>query len=253
MKAQYLLRFDDLCPTMDRARWERFLPLIAGFELAPILSVVPDNLDPDLDRGLPDAGFWREMQALEAAGATIGLHGYRHLCTATGSGVLVAHKQSEFAGVSLEQQRDWIGAGLKILRGKRLRPRVWVAPRHGFDKTTIRVLREEGIGVISDGFAKVPFRHDGLIWIPQQLWAPVEKQFGLWTICLHANTASDEMVADLRDFLLRFGDRFTSVERVITEWSIEDRSLDDKFCHMGTILKSRMKRFRPALSFARDR
>src|SRR5271154_1777621 len=100
MKAQYLLRFDDLCPTMDRARWERFLPLIHRFALAPILSIVPDNLDPDLDRGLLDAGFWREMQVLEAAGATIGLHGYRHLCAATGSGVLVTAKHSEFAGVS---------------------------------------------------------------------------------------------------------------------------------------------------------
>ena len=31
--AQYLLRFDDLCPTVFRPRWQRFLPLIEEFEL----------------------------------------------------------------------------------------------------------------------------------------------------------------------------------------------------------------------------
>jgi hypothetical protein len=253
MRAQYLLRFDDLCPTMDRCRWMRYWPLIVRFGLRPILAVVPENRDPELDKVLPDARFWREMLALQATGATIGLHGYQHLCTAAGRGVIGVHERSEFAGVSLEEQRRRIAAGLAILRSKGLRPQVWVAPRHGFDATTIVVLREEGVGVISDGFASAPYREDGLIWIPQQLWGPVEKKSGVWTICVHANTASDEEVADLESFLCRFGDRFTSVDRVVAEWPIGERSVGDRCMHGLTMLRVRTKRLRPVLRFERGR
>lgn len=51
--AQYLLRFDDLCPTVSRARWERFLPLIEEFGIRPILAVIPDNLDHSLELSPP--------------------------------------------------------------------------------------------------------------------------------------------------------------------------------------------------------
>ena len=78
-EAQYLLRFDDLCPTMDQARWARFAALVARFKVQPILAVVPDNRDPELERDSPDEGFWEQMRALEDSGAAIGLHGYRHV------------------------------------------------------------------------------------------------------------------------------------------------------------------------------
>ena len=244
MRAQYLLRFDDLCPTMDRRRWERFSSLIARFGIQPILAVVPDNLDPELQRDMPYAGFWDEMLALDASGAAIGLHGYRHLCLATGRSLIPLHKQSEFAGASREQQQEWIRAGLATLRSKGLQPRIWVAPRHGFDRTTLEVLREEGIGAISDGFAKRPFRDRSLTWIPQQLWQPVEKASGLWTICIHSNSASEQDVAQLESFLTRFGDRFTSLERVLSEWRIENRSLADRFFHVRKILQINISRTR---------
>ena len=56
-----------------------------------------------------------------------------------------------------ESQRERIREGLEILRGKGLHPKVFVAPRHGFDRTTLHALRKEGIRVISDGFARIPF------------------------------------------------------------------------------------------------
>ena len=248
MKAQYLLRFDDLCPTMDRARWERYLPLIARFGVRPILAVVPDNSDPDLERDLPDTQFWDKMLALEASGATIGLHGFRHLCTGMGDSLIPVQNGAEFIGVPLEMQRAWIGAGLGILRARGLHPRVWVAPRHGFDETTLRVLREEGIGVVSDGFARSPFRDQGLIWVPQQLWRPVTRASGLWTICVHSNTATDGDVEELEGFLDRFGDRFTSVERVIAEWPIAERSLGNRLFHRGMVFQNRLARLRRAVN-----
>jgi predicted deacetylase len=108
------LRFDDLCPTMDRARWQRFLPLIKRYSLRPILAVVPDNQDPELQRGPADPGFWAEMRGLEAAGAAIGIHGFQHVCMAEGRSLIPLYRTSEFAGATREAQQEWIRAGWRF-------------------------------------------------------------------------------------------------------------------------------------------
>jgi hypothetical protein len=213
--AQYLLRIDDLCPTVSAQRWPLFQSLIEEFRLKPILAVVPDNRDPDLQISLPDAKFWDRMRALEAAGAAIGLHGYRHLCVSRGRSLLDLHRTSEFAGVPAETQCAWIREGVSILRGHGLHPNIWVAPRHGFDRHTIEALLGEGISLLSDGFARVPFLLGGIRWVPQQLWGPVEKDRGLWTICVHPNTASGAEISSLRGFVAAHATQFTSVDRAL--------------------------------------
>jgi predicted deacetylase len=216
--AQYLFRFDDLCPTMARVRWKRFERLIEEFAVRPILAVVPDNRDTDLMRDPSDPDFWKKMRAWEDAGATIALHGFRHICASTGRSLVPAHAQTEFAGVPVDVQHGWIREGLCILRAHGLHPRLWVAPRHGFDAATLHALREEGIIHISDGFARVPFVRAGVTWIPQQLWGLQVKRAGLWTVCLHTNTARVETAEKLRSFLSRHRERVTSFERVNSEW-----------------------------------
>ena len=215
--AQYLLRFDDLCPTVSRSRWEQFLPLIQEFGIKPILAVVPDNKDQDLQRAEPNPEFWSQMREMESAGATIALHGYRHLCRSKGKSLVPLHRHSEFAGLPADTQRQWILAGLHILRSHGLTPRVWVAPRHGFDRYTLQALRLEGIELVSDGLARVPFTREGLTWIPQQLWEPVEKSKGLWTICVHPNAARGSKVEALTAFLRKHAAQFTSVDSVLAK------------------------------------
>lgn len=218
--AEYLLRFDDLCPTMARVPWKRFERVLEEFQLRPILAVVPDNRDPELMREPADPDFWKKMRAWEDAGATIALHGFRHLCVSRGRSLVPAPRYSEFAGVSEEIQRQWLREGLRILRSRGLHPRVWVAPRHGFDAATLRALRAEGIEYISDGLARVPFQRGGLAWLPQQLWEPVERRTGLWTICLHSNTAPAALAERLRTFLSRHAGQFTSLDRVVARQRI---------------------------------
>ena len=240
MKTEYLLRFDDLTPGMDRARWERFVPLLERFGVKPILAVVPENRDPQLRVTEDDAGFWDEMREWQRRGAAIGLHGYRHLCWSEGRGrqgrrfegrgfegrgfeglgLVPLHLQTEFAGAPEADQRAWIEAGLGILRGHGLEPRIWVAPRHGSDAATVRALRRAGIEVISDGLWRRPVTWHEAVWIPQQIWEPHVMPGGLWTICLHAGTASDALVTRLEGFLNRNAGAFTSVERVLAEWPV---------------------------------
>jgi predicted deacetylase len=215
--AQYLLRLDDLCPTVSHERWQRFRALIEEFRLQPILAIVPDNHDPALEVSPPAPRFWEEVRAMQADGAAIGLHGYRHLCTSRGRGLVPHQGASEFAGVPAEIQRLWIHEGLRMLREQKLYAKIWVAPRHGFDANTLRAVRAEGIRLLSDGFTPRAFLRDGLVWIPQQLWAPVDKPSGLWTICAHPNTASESQIAQLRAFLRSHAQQFTSVDRILND------------------------------------
>jgi predicted deacetylase len=216
--AQFLLRLDDLCPTMHHERWLEFCSLIAEFALKPILAVIPDNRDPALDLAPPDPEFWNQLRALESTGAVIGLHGLHHVCDSTARTLLNLARTSEFAGVELAVQRFWIAEGLRLLRARGLHPRIFVAPRHGFDLVTLQALAAEKLPLLSDGFVRTPFLAHGVTWIPQQLWAPILKPRGLWTICMHPNTARDEEIEQLRAFLRARSSQFTSVDRLLAEF-----------------------------------
>ncbi|MGD1108100.1 MAG: DUF2334 domain-containing protein [Terracidiphilus sp.] len=240
--AEYLLRIDDLCPTISAEPWRRVESLIEEFQLQPILAVIPDNRDPDLRVSPPDPNFFERMRRLEGAGAIIGLHGYRHLCESRGRSLLGLARTSEFAGVPAQTQRTWIHEGLRILRGHGLNPKIWVAPRHGFDRRTLDELCAEEITLLSDGFARVPFRRGSLTWIPQQLWGPVEKYRGLWTICVHPNTASDAEIAALRAFLAVHSDQFTSVYRVLFRSQPTTLTLAERLYAEAALLRLKISR-----------
>jgi len=215
--ARYLLRFDDLCPTMSQQPFERFLRILEQNQLRPILAVVPNNQDPGLELNDPDPNFWNRMCALQNSGATIAMHGLHHLCLSRGRSILSAHRETEFAGIPEDEQRNWIRAGLKSLRNRGLEPRLFVAPRHGFDRATLQALAKEGLPFLSDGFASRPYTRHGVCCIPQQLWAPVPKTRGLWTICIHTNTATVELEQDLAHFLSEHSHRFTGFNEVIAQ------------------------------------
>lgn len=160
--AHYLIRFDDLCPTMNRARWAQCEALMRRFSIRPILAVVPDNLDPELIADAEDPAFWGRMRALQEEGWTIALHGLRHDCSVAGKSLVPLHRHSEFAGVPAEKQLRMLGEGVRILNGHGLSPTVWAAPRHGFDGNTLAGLKQVGIHTVSDGLFRFPFREDGI-------------------------------------------------------------------------------------------
>ena len=51
-----------------------------------------------------DPEFWKKMQSLESAGATIAMHGYQHLCESRGKSILGLHEKTEFAGIAKDVQ-----------------------------------------------------------------------------------------------------------------------------------------------------
>lgn len=226
--ARYLLRVDDLCPTLNREPWRRLAVLIEKHGLNPILAVVPDNRDRDLRVSNPDESFWEQMRAMQRAGAAIALHGYQHRASSRGRSLVPLHRASEFAGISAMVQRTWIRAGIQMLRAHGLNPTIWVAPRHGFDRHTLEALRSEEVLVLSDSFARRPFTRGGMTWIPQQLWAPLEKRTGLWTICLHPNTLTAAQFDHIAAFVREHHSQFTSVDKALAEFPPSQLTLPER-------------------------
>ncbi len=239
--AQYLLRFDDLCPTMNHEKWARWEQLVDRYSIKPIIAVVPDNQDSELQVCPADANFWGRMRRLQAQGWTIALHGNNHVCNANGRSLVPLHSHTEFAGLPEPEQREKIQRGLRILRSEGLNPTVWVAPRHGFDSATVKVLHSCGICCISDGFAKYPHSREGLFWIPQQMWSPEPRQSGVWTICVHPNTASAERTEILESFLRRYGAQFASVPQIEAAFHNRPRNLADSIFTSFQLSKYRLR------------
>lgn len=198
MSGQFLLRFDDICPTMAWPMWDRIEAGLLARGIRPIVAVVPDNADEKLVAGPANADFWDRARTWQQAGWSIGLHGYRHRYETSDPGIVGLQAKSEFAGVEAGEQRRRIAAGLGRLRSEGLEPTVWVAPSHSFDQATVAALAAEGLRTISDGLRLFPHRDKhGVTWVPQQIWRFRPRPVGVWTVCFHHNRWTDGDVDDL--------------------------------------------------------
>ena len=214
-RAKYIIRLDDACPTMHRAQWQRIEDLLNSYNIKPIVAIVPENKDPDLELTQADPQFWEKALDWQQNGWTIALHGYQHLYNAKGKSLVPTNSQSEFTGLPLAEQQQKIRLGYEILIQKSLAPTVWVAPSHNFDEQTIEALRSETpIRTISDGIAFHAFSRFGFNWIPQQLWSYKPMWRGLYTICLHPNTIPDAEFDQLSRDLAAHSDQFISAHDV---------------------------------------
>lgn len=201
---QYVFRLDDICPTMNRQWFERFMELFFRHGVRPLLGIVPDNRDPDLEVELPDPDFWQRMRDLRDR-ADFAQHGYQHVLKATHPGVLGfglgVGAKSEFVGSSYEEQRERIAAGRKILQDEGLETDIWMAPGHSFDLTTLSALRHEGFNIVTDGIGLFPESREGLVLVPQQLWRPRHLPAGVGTICIHPNERNAALLVQVDRFL----------------------------------------------------
>ncbi len=214
---RYLIRFDDICPTMNWLVWEQIEPVLHDHGIRPIVAVVPDNRDPKLKVGAPAADFWRRVRKWQAAGWCVALHGFQHHYVTGDAGLVGINAYSEFAGLPGDEQREKLRRALAIFDDNGVRADAWVAPAHSFDELTVEALLELGIDTISDGFFFRPVRLLGARWLPQQLWHFRPMPAGLWTICLHCNGYSDRDIAALRASIARFAAVTTSVADVLRD------------------------------------
>lgn len=195
------VRMDDITPRMDWENFERFRGLLKEYGVKPLVGIVPDNRDENLNKdkgaasngGSPEEHFWEQVRVWKSEGWTVALHGYQHVYTQKKGGCFPLNRFSEFAGLSLEQQKRMLEAGRDIFASHGIETDIFMAPAHSYDRNTLRALKELGFTKLTDGFGTKPYKRGGIIFYPIsfRLSSSMKKKKGVTTMVVHTNTMKD--------------------------------------------------------------
>lgn len=226
---QYIMRLDDASEYMDVKKWGRIETLFDKYNIKPIVGVIPNNQDPDMvEVYLRDLEFWNKVVNWEKKGWAVALHGYTHVFETNEGGINPVNNRSEFAGVSLERQKEKIKMGYDILTKKGIIPNIFFAPAHTFDENTLIALKEEtNIRIISDTIANNIYFRDGLYFVPQQSGKARKLPFKIVTFCYHPNIMKDIDYENLEKFLKTENKNFISIKDV--QYKERKKNILDKF------------------------
>src|SRR3569832_1328545 len=158
MTARYIIRVDDVCPTIDWAAWDVFEKVLADNGVKPIVAVIPDNKDPEFRSGPADPRFWDRVRRWQTAGWGIGVHGFEYRCLSGDGGVMGVNARSEFAGLPAAEQREKLARSLAVFSREGVKPDAWVAPWHSFGAAAGARRRGRGGGGGGGGGAGGPGR-----------------------------------------------------------------------------------------------
>lgn len=188
-KRKILLRFDDICPTMNWEQWERAKQMMDKVEVTALLGVVPDCTDPDLKIDTPRPDFWEYIRELQNQGYTIAMHGCHHQFEMKADGLVTKNKISEFAGLPYERQLEKIQKGKEVLNSHGIVTDVFFAPAHSYDDNTLRALAACGFKYVSDGLSSKPYMRQGIKLLPCRSGGipRMEKKSGFVTAVMHAH------------------------------------------------------------------
>lgn len=163
---KYMIRFDDICPTMDWAQWKRAEELLEMHHIKPLLGVIPDCKDPELQIDAPRADFWEWVLQKQKEGYAIAMHGVYHVYKTHVRGLINNGYNSEFAGLPYEEQYELIKIGKEILLSHGVKTDIFFAPSHSYDENTLRALAANGFKYMSDGKTMKPVKRYGVVCVP---------------------------------------------------------------------------------------
>lgn len=212
----YFIRLDDACEYMDIEKWDRIEQLLDKYEVKPLVGIIPSCEDPKMKEVYPrDNCFWEKEKKWENKGWSIALHGYQHLYVTNQGGINPVNKKSEFAGLSLEEQRTKIREGIRILGNHNIQPSVFFAPSHTFDKNTLIALKEESaISIISDTISSDIYYQDGFWYVPLQSGSCRKLPVNVATFCYHPNTMKDCDFIRLETFIAQNKGSFSDFKKI---------------------------------------
>ena len=200
VERKILVRCDDICPTMDFVRFEQAKEVFREKGIKPLLGVIPDCRDKDLEIDSAHEDFWEYVLKLQQEGYALAMHGCQHVFDTNVRGSVNLGFKSEFAGHSLEEQTEKIRAGKEILRQHGIETEIFFAPAHSYDDNTLRALAANGFKYMSDGWSLRPYRRHGIICLPCRTGGiPKIKKRGYYTVVLHAHEWNNPAKADAFD------------------------------------------------------
>ena len=241
MNDKYLIRLDDACHQMSQNKWHKIEQILDEFDIKPIVAVIPNNLDKKLIFDKEDNFFWNKVQKWQNKGWAIGMHGYQHELKFTNSkSLLPFYSRSEFTGVTLNDQVYKIQKSYEIFCKNNIKPLIWIAPAHTFDKNTLIALSNyTPIKIISDGLAINYYKFLNFIWLPVQLWKFRKMYFGTWTICLHPNLMEDRDIDKLYNDIKKNYKSFISISDI--NFKNREKNLIDKLFSTFYWLRRKIK------------
>ena len=187
-KRKILIRFDDICPTMDFEQFERALLILKKYKVSALLGVIPDCRDKDLQIERTHTEFWEYIKKLENLGCTIAMHGCFHSFDINARGRVDTEFKSEFAGHPYEKQYEKIQRGKSIFEAHSIKSDVFFAPAHSYDDNTLRALASNGFKYVSDGMSFKPVKRFNVVCIPcKARGCPKIKRKGYYTAVFHAH------------------------------------------------------------------
>lgn len=204
------IRLDDACPKRDADRWDRIEKLLDKYGIKPLVGIIPNCKDPDMDKYLEDEKFWSiKVLDWKEKGWTFALHGYEHIFNTESGGINPINNRSEFAGLPYEVQSKKIRQGYIMLKERGIDPTVFFAPAHTFDENTLKALAvETPIRIISDTIANDAYYKYPFYYIPQQSGRVRSLPFRTITFCYHPNIMKDKDFKILEQFIKNNQDLF---------------------------------------------
>lgn len=209
--SKYIMRLDDACEKRNIKYWNRIEKILDNYGIKPLVGIIPHCEDPMMDEYPIDDGFKMRVKNWMDKNWVIALHGYNHVYSSNSGGINPVNYRSEFAGESLERQKEKIKKGVSILNDLGIKPQVFFAPSHTFDKNTITALKEESdIRIISDTIANDSYEKYGMTFVPQQSGRVRALPFKIVTFCYHPNTMNENDFSELENFLKKYQRKFIS-------------------------------------------
>lgn len=209
-------RLDDITPDMDWNKFYRVKAIFDKYKIKPLIGVVPENADEHLKCGEYHADFWEYVASLHRDGWEIAQHGYQHIYETRNSGLLGLKKASEFAGLSYETQYEKLRLGREILQKHGIDVTIFMAPGHTYDRNTLKALKRLGFTCVTDGYANVPYRFRGLLFVPCRSARP-KLSSGVDTICIHCNDLGENEYVQLERFLEKHVSSVVTFTEVISQ------------------------------------
>lgn len=178
---------DDICSTMDKVTFERYISLFDELGIKALLGLVPLPLDPKLLLYDEDPLYYVRIKQLIDNGYEVAMHGCYHLLeNHGGKALLTKRNDSEFAGLPLDSQIKLIENGKNELGRNGINTDVFMPPAHSFDDNTVKALLDTGFKYVTDGLSFKPYNVNGLKFIPADSSYRLHR-IGLLTLCIHLN------------------------------------------------------------------
>lgn len=222
---QYIFRLDDISWDMNYENFCRIRDIFFRYDVKPIIGIIPHNEDEKLMEQvgvnhLKEEEFWPIIRDLQRNhGWAVALHGYHHVYATHNGGILKVNDRSEFAGLPLAEQSEKIRRGKDILEQNGLRIDAFMAPAHTYDWNTVSALLQNGIGVMTDGYAPYPYRKKGMLFIPQ-IWPwPSRLSCGIDTSTFHINAWDPHKFEMLDDFIQSHLAEMTTFQKAVSDYA----------------------------------